>query len=212
VVIHPGQRRDVSQLRVRAEHRDRPRGRRGRRREPAQPGQHGRRDDRGCPLVHGGDAVIVGQRLGEGVDEGQQQHRIAAGRLVARRAELRRRCREPRVDHGVASGPGELIEAQHGGHRLGLYRGEQAGGDVTGLGAGRDDETDREVGDAVGQVGQRPQRRLVGPVRVVDQQDERIAVGEVGGEPVQAVQAFGDACGAARFAQADHGGCEPGRP
>ncbi len=47
---------------------------------------------------------------------------------------------------------------------------------------------DRHPRQAVREVKQEPQRRLVGPVGVVDRKDQRAALGQVHDEPVQAVQ------------------------
>ena len=48
--------------------------------------------------------------------------------------------------------------------------------------------SDRQVLDPPGEVVQRPQRRLVGPVGVVDGEQQRAALGQRGDQPVDAVQ------------------------
>ena len=52
----------------------------------------------------------------------------------------------------------------------------------------RQRQRDREAGQAVREVQEEPQRRPVGPVRIVDGEDQRPTLGQVDDEPVQAVQ------------------------
>ena len=56
----------------------------------------------------------------------------------------------------------------------------------TGSDGQRDD--DRQTGQPIREVQQEAQRRFVGPLGVVDCQDQRPTFGDVGDEPVQAVQ------------------------
>jgi len=51
----------------------------------------------------------------------------------------------------------------------------------------RGEREDRKLGDPPRQVGEEPQARRVRPVRVVDGEDERARLREVGYEPVEPV-------------------------
>ena len=70
----------------------------------------------------------------------------------------------------------------------------QQGSLGTGLGGpGGHHQQDRQRLDAAQYIDQETQRSLIGPVRVVDGQQQRRAFREVGGKPVQAVEP-GEGC------------------
>ena len=64
--------------------------------------------------------------------------------------------------------------------------------------ARRDQQHDRQVGEAPGEVGEEAQRRQVGPLRIVDADQQRALRREVGGDPPQRVQRAADRGVAAR--------------
>ena len=80
--------------------------------------------------------------------------------------------------------------------------------------AHREQQRDRQVLDAGGQVGEPAQRRRVGPVRVVHREHQRLPGREVGDQPVQAVHGgvadvvLDRAC----FGPVEHPGGQGGRP
>ena len=55
-------------------------------------------------------------------------------------------------------------------------------------GADSDDECDRQVVESFGEVAEKAQRRLIGPRQIVYQYRHRTLLGEVDGEPIEAVQ------------------------
>jgi hypothetical protein len=125
--------------------------------------------------------------LAQGGDELAQQERVAARRIPAGARE--------RVADRAAGRRGQ--HALHPGH------GQRGGQDALDVGVGRkdiedrvgagrrpgpDQERDGERADAAGEVGHEPQRRLVGPLRVVDDEDERAVRRRVDDEPVEAVE------------------------
>ena len=79
-------------------------------------------------------------------------------------------------------------------------------------GAGRDQQRDRERLHPPGDVREEAQRRLVGPVRVVDHEQHRCLVGKAGDQPVEAVE-DPDRGGLERLrdVEQDRSG-QPGRP
>ena len=80
--------------------------------------------------------------------------------------------------------------------------------------AHREQQRDRQVHDAGGQVGEPAQRRRVGPVRVVHREHQRLPGREVGDQPVQAVHGgVADVVfDRAGFGPVEHPGGQGGRP
>ena len=200
---------------ARPEHRQRTGDGDGRRRQLTQQRQHERRDDLGRSGTDGGDPVCGRCRSGvpQRAMQCPEQQRVALGDLVTGQG-------EPRVDRVAQGTPDERgggadaqrARPQHGGGRLVPQRIEQLGRHPRRLGrAGGDDEQHRQVGDASGEMGQGLQRDGVGPVRVVGGEQERLMVGQVGEQPVDAVERREgrDAAGSGRI---EHGGGQPGGP
>ena len=183
--------RGVRERGVVAEERQRLRDGADRRRTAPEPlgheAGHGRRahrrDRRG--VEGGGRAALL-----EGGDELSREQRVAAGgagaldadlvsRLVAEAAAHqlgdRRRAERRRANHRqrlMLDQPGQRLRC-----RRGLARPQH------------EDRAGRDLLDPRLQVGQEPERVLVGPVRVVDQQGERPLLGQPCAQPVQAVEA-----------------------
>jgi hypothetical protein len=142
-----------------------------------------------------------------GEDLGEQKG-VTAARMGAGPAEgVVGGVRHPRAyqpAHGLLA---ERAQAED----LGLDSAERAGQ----AGAGRtraagEQQEDGQVPDAPRQVGDEPQRRLVGPVHVVDGEQEGAALGQVGTHPVEPVDHA--AHGGLRTAtQAEHRCGEGGR-
>ena len=119
-----------------------------------------------------------------------EQQRVALGRGAAGLDELAVRVRAQRagqqpLDGGAAQRP----RAQDLGRRVGDELG-QRGPALLGHRPRGDEQQDRRRLDAPGEEAEELQRRLVGPLRVVDAEHERPVVGEVRGQPVEAVQAL----------------------
>ena len=130
------------------------------------------------------DAVPV-QRRHELVYEKRQ----SAGGAMARGDELRRgRVAQPRLDHARHSGVGQRCRTQHARLGLGPQDPEQRRDVAVGLGSRGHDEREWQILKPRHQEGQEAQRRRVGPVRVVDGDQQRRRGGEVRAQPVQAVQ------------------------
>ena len=186
----PGERRGEPERLAVAEHRDRAGegGRVGGDAGDAATDPVGERRDRrlldGERRVRGGEAAI---RL-ERAEQLLEVERVAAargmegahsgvvGRGVARPRHLRDGAggQRPRRDPRDARQRAQLVELLGGGARL--------------PGPHRDDERHGEVGQAPADVAERPHRRIVDPVQVVDD-DEQGGLGrEVGGQPVDRVE------------------------
>ena len=141
-----------------------------------------------------GDALRLarGRRDPLGGDLAQQlahQQRVAGGGEVAGGAEagvglVARRRPDPLAHRRVAQ--------RRGAQRLGERVGDELGEDGARRLVARpraDEDEDRQLLQAPDEEGQELQRRLVGPVRVVDGDEQRAAAGDVRGQPVEAVQA-----------------------
>jgi hypothetical protein len=118
-----------------------------------------------------------------------QQERIAAGRVMTGRGELA--LHGPSIERAQ-----ELLDAR-GVERSGLQQPRQRlsadvlehGGRGGVLGFARPNhQRDRERFDPPREVRDEEQRGLVRPVSVVDDKQQRRALGEVGGQPVEPVQ------------------------
>ena len=145
---------------------------------------------------HVGRAQPVSQpRRGGQVQAGQR------GGLTERRG-----AAEDRQRAGQPPGPGAFgpDPAQHRLRELGLVRAV----------AYREQQRDRQVLDADGQVGEPAQRRRVGPVRVVHREHQRLPGRQVGDQPVQAVHGgVADVVfDRAGFGPVEHPGGQGGRP
>jgi hypothetical protein len=177
------------QVRV-AEHGECPRERRRRGSEPLEPVEHEAADRR---RPHPRDACRgLGRRLDLSLfdrrDQLAQEQRIAARGAVAGAAELVVRLAE-RSAHEV----GRRLLAQR---PQAQRQPRTALGELTperarrfGIGnAARHGQQDRDAFQASGHVAEEAQRRRIGPVGVVDGEHQRAAVGEVRGQPVEAVE------------------------
>ena len=117
-----------------------------------------------------------------------QEERVAAGQRMAAAAERRHGLGDDAADELRRGAVAERVEPQQRG-RTGL--GQQLGHGGAARLAGRprgDHEHHRFAADPPGQVREEPQRRRVGPVRVVDEQRQRLLPGEIGGEAIEPVQ------------------------
>lgn len=135
-----------------------------------------------------GDWLHLG--LVERAEQRGQQQRVAGTRLVAGRAE---RGLGGRAEHPTG-------QRRRGGRAQGLgpdRRGRRDGAKRIGQRihrllpdpADRHRDQDRQILEPAQEVGQRAQRWRIRPLRVVERDDKRGALGEVGREPVQGVQA-----------------------
>jgi len=89
----------------------------------------------------------------------------------------------------VAAAASESGGPEHRGERVVEQRRDRGPVAVELVGAGGQHQQDGEAVEPPGEVAEEAQRRLVGPVHVVDGQHEGRAVGQVDGEPVQPVGA-----------------------
>jgi hypothetical protein len=134
----------------------------------------------------GGGLDVVG---GEGAEKLSQQERVAAAGLVAGGTELAGGVRSERVPDQLGDAcRAQRRRAQDDPVRFGDHVGEEWGLDARLVGSGRDDHQDGQAVDATQQVGKPAQRRAVAPVQVVDEQRQRLPLGQVDRQPVQAVQ------------------------
>ncbi len=184
--VDPRQRRGEARVAAGAQHGRRrgeldgverqAREQRARDRRRAQAGDRGCR--RGIVLGEAARVELGGELAGEervaaagGVQGGQHLRR---GNDVLPRAQLPRRLARQRLR--------QQAPAVAGGRQLG-ERPAAIGGRARG-----DDEQDRQVGDAAREVRDEAQRRQVGPLRVVDRDQQRAVGGQVGRHPPQRVQ------------------------
>ena len=187
--LESGEADDVVERHRRSEHRNRA-GDVGRlivqRTEPAADrpghalgpeGQHSAGVGRGAGELFGGE---LGHQLA-------QQERVAARGRVAGGGEVVGRIRDPRTDHGAGrlggegSGPDDLCPGC--GQRV-----EQVLIGTGLVGPGGAHHQHRELGHAVGHERQPSQRRGVGPVQIVGEQDDRLLGRQLRHQPVQTVQ------------------------
>jgi hypothetical protein len=184
------ERRGAGQLGT-LEHRERPRKALGGLGQAA----HAQQDPAPCTARAGGRDAGRGASVGldalraQRLDELADQEGRAPGRAVAGLDEGRvGPGAQPRLDE-----PGDRRQAQRRGphdvgRRVGGENGQGVGAVALDLGARGDDQRDRQLVQAREQEGKEAQRGGVGPVRVVQRQDERAARGEVRAQPVEAVQ------------------------
>ncbi len=211
VRIHARERSGLPQRRVLAQDRRgsrEPGGRAGQAPQPV-------RDLAGHPLgALVGDAPAVQGPRPDRAGQLLQEERVAArgpeagqaGRVVGQRRErpddLRGGLLPERAQAHAAAGLGRLAAEDLDGRDL-LF-------DPRG-----DDQRDRHALQPVGQVGERVQRRFVGPVRVVDEHRDRTLAREVGRQPVERVagreRVLGRGDGGALERDAEQRGGEPGR-
>ena len=187
----PGECRGERELRLVAEDRDGPREALGR---PAQspkapehvPGQRLRPELADPSGTAGGGLDALGEQR---VDELGEQQGIAAAGRVNRAQEVGRGLGHERGSEKL----GDALEAQRlgthdGRQRLGLELGENG---LVGHGlprANRGGDDDGQAVESPCEVGDEAQRRQVRPVEVVDSHERRPALGDVDGQPVEAVQ------------------------
>ena len=185
-----GEQRGGDERRLLAEHRDGPGEGRRVRIQPADAHQH-----RGADAARGQSAHAVGiervRRVGLEPQLGEQlgqQERVAAADVVTGMAQLVIRGRIPRrPDQDRHRGLTEWPGPEHG--RAGRQDERPQQGPVElGGGPGGHGDQDGEPREPVGEVVEEAQRRLVGPVGVVDGQQHGLAFGQVRRQPVQAVQ------------------------
>jgi hypothetical protein len=110
------------------------------------------------------------------MDKLGEQQRIPSGRVVTRaRERLLDRPGVERLQHRLDTGNREGFRVDHLGHGVGDDLHQRAAGAFV-LMASADDKRDRVRLHAPGQIGEEPQRRLVGPLGVVDCEQQRCAV------------------------------------
>jgi len=156
-----------------------------------QPRQHRPRHPLGAHPPHPGD--LPGGRLnavsGEGVEQLSKQEGIAAGGLVARGAERTGGVRPERVPDQLGdAGRAQRRRTQDDPGRVGEHVGEEGDLDARLVWPHRDDHQDGQAVDTTHEVGEPAQRRAIAPVQVVDGQRQRLPLGEIDRQPVQAVE------------------------
>ena len=174
-----------------AQHRRRP-GERGRAElESGESQQHGARDGLGAELAHPHGAGRVGRRALD-LQRGQEllhEQRVAAGDVGARRGEPRGHVVEERGAHEpVDRRAGERLQDDPFGGLVPGELGQEVRVHPGVARATRDHRGDRQLGEPLGEIQEEAQRRGVRPMHVVDRQQERPVVRDVGGQPVEAVQ------------------------
>ena len=178
-------------LRTLTEHRDRQRDPLGLLREPGEAGQH---RSRGRPWPQLGDNVdmgSVGRHMirGECLQELVEQKRVAVGRGVAGFGESGLHVLAQAVSHELCGGH-HRERPRHEHLRMRLA-GQLFQDRLISLGLRRPqarDEHDGEVLKPPRQVGEKPQRGAVAPMKVVHHQQQRALGAEVDGQPVEPVQ------------------------
>ena len=106
---------------------------------------------------------------------------------MALAADLERRGRRRAADEPHRAPAGQRLRVQHGRRARPADLAEQVRGRVGVVGAGADDDEQRQLGDPPREVGEHLQRRPVGPVGVVDHERERPLVGHRRAQPQHAV-------------------------
>ncbi len=184
------ERGDEAMVDVVAEHDERARDGPCRGREAGEAHEHGARDALGRQLVH--PRRLLGARVdrlrGDGARQLVQQEGIAAADLVARRreravgllaqlgSEQRRRGRGAERARREAACEAVCRDPRQAARGARLIR------------AARDGEHDGQLLDARRQEADEVERGRVGPMRVVDREQQRGLLGERRGQPVEAVQ------------------------
>jgi hypothetical protein len=131
-----------------------------------------------------------------------EQERIAAGRVVAGGREGRvGRTLEAPGDVALDTVAAERLRPHDAGVRIGGDRRQRAGLRVGVVQPGRERQQHRQLVEAVHQEAQPVERRVVGPVDVVDSHEQRGLVRQPRGEPEEAVEH-----GEERFAARDRDG------
>ena len=128
---------------------------------------------------------------GQSVQQSPQQQRVPPGQFPAGLLERRRHRRAQHRAHQLrARGGAQRGQPQHGHGRLRSQPRDQGlvlRGPRPGLADGQDQQ-DRQALQPGRQMSHEPLRRLIGPVQVIDRQQQRRVLRDVGGQPVQAVQ------------------------
>ena len=199
--VQAGEARRVAELRVVAEHRDGPRQGATRRRQPAQARAQLTGDTARVHVVdeRGVSRRRLDTRARHLPEQLADKERVSSGREQARTHELRRRLAiEPpscqlgnrrlrerlRPDHAHLGRQRELVQQRLAGRLLAEANG------------GKEPEWDAI--QPRGDVRKPPERRQVGPLDVIDEQDHGPQRRQVHREPVEAVQHRRDLCGLAR--------------
>ena len=157
--------------------------------KPCQPGQSPIRDRGRAELADslGAAAIQRDVRGGRGQGDLPQQERVAAGHPVCGGGEIVARWPQQVLEHPARARLGERGGADS---RLRGELGESArlrdGSAPRG-----EDQGERMLGDARGDVFQRPHRRPVRPLQIVDEQSRRPLLGEMDQGPVDPVQEGG---------------------
>ncbi len=186
-----GERRDVLDQPALADDGGRLRERLGLGAERPQPPLDGRGDAVGAELR---DPLAVGRGAGEAelaglAREHRHEQRVAAGGLERGVAEVG-------VGDRAEDGQQQVGDVVSGERRRPQDARVRAGGELLQqllrrarlVRALAGDHRDREPVEAAAEVLEEAQRRHVGPLHVVDEQHQRLRLGEVGDEPVEPVQ------------------------
>ena len=177
----------------------------------------------GADGLHARGGAGVGRHPLEahGLDQLAHEEGDAAGRAVARGGEGRvGRDAEPRLDEPADRGDAQRRRVHHVGVGVGRQGGQQMGLLDLGLGPRGDEQRDPQLLQARHQEGEEAQRGSVGPVGVVDAEHDRLGGGQVGAQPVEAVQDREGRIGRGggrlallqRTGKPEHAGGEPRRP
>ena len=190
-LVESGQSRDHRQPRVLPEHGHGPRHLDGLVTHAREAKQHRARHGSGPDLAHELGVPRVGRHpvRGERGEKLPEQERIAARRLVARRAERGVRVAPEALAHEI-SHPGLRERTGPQPLRGGIARdlAEQRGVGPGLARAQRGRQEDRRPLEPAGEIGEEAQRGTVAPLEVVHREEERPLGGEVEGEPVEPVQ------------------------
>jgi hypothetical protein len=189
-VFEPGERRHVAQLGAIAEHGGGSREAPSLLRQAREPQRHRARHRLRADLMSA--AGVPGDRLDalamERGYERSHEERIAAGRRVACRRELRLGLAAVLLDHHRLHGLlAERGRPDHEHGRVGDQLGQEPGLDGLLGRAQAQHHQQREPFEPAAEEGQPPQARCVRPVQVVDHERRRAPCGKIGREPVEAV-------------------------
>ena len=186
---HPGERRGHLQRDVVLEHRDGACQRLRVRRQGAEPAQHRAPERAGRHLGRCRQRLLTVRALLVLDRQEQLAHlqRVAGRQLEAAPAERVAGFGATAPKQRGHRGGAEWRQRANAGDRVAAELFEQA--PLAALArAGGDQHRDRLVGQAAYEVDQEPQRGLVGPLGVVDCEQQRSALGEAHREPIQRVQ------------------------
>ena len=191
VTVEVRERRHDAELRILAEHCRRPGQRSGLARQAREPQLDGARDG-GRPDLHHRSRVLGPRRhllARERVEQRAQQQRVAARRLEARPRERLvgvggEHAPDERLDRCVA----ERLRQHEPCGRVGDELREQYLLESLLGWPERGDDEHRQALEPAHEVAEPAQRRLVGPLEVVHENEQRAVGGDVRGQPVQPVK------------------------